>query len=298
MQPSEQISTAEDTTETPKANSATGKQQVESCSTQNESMKAPAEAAPEGEQESEPVDELPAGWEVCVSRSSGKPFYYNRDTGQSQYERPVAEQSGEPALVEGQAEDTAVQGGEMPGMTGAEAQSSAVGPGPRSDTGHDNDVAAPASDTQTHTVYSEEDLVAAEEALIDAIESDDPEAIARAEEQWRMIESTQVTGDLPATDHTELGQAGVSSGTTASSVAAAMLFESKQSELYELQQQLLEAPRKEKKALRLKVHWDTQMSELNVDELQAEQLDREVQAAYRSLQVSGYMMKHVHLRCI
>lgn len=36
------------------------------------------------------MDELPPGWEKHMSRSSGKEYYINKETGQSQWERPTA----------------------------------------------------------------------------------------------------------------------------------------------------------------------------------------------------------------
>ncbi|XP_053708992.1 peptidyl-prolyl cis-trans isomerase NIMA-interacting 1 [Synchiropus splendidus] len=44
-------------------------------------------------------DGLPAGWEKRMSRSSGKTYYFNHSTNASQWERPVADDSGEPDKV-------------------------------------------------------------------------------------------------------------------------------------------------------------------------------------------------------
>lgn len=40
-------------------------------------------------------DPLPAGWEERMSRSRGTPYYYNHHTGQTQWERPVADADAE-----------------------------------------------------------------------------------------------------------------------------------------------------------------------------------------------------------
>jgi hypothetical protein len=47
--------------------------------------------------EPEPEPQLPDGWEVAVSRSTGEEYYYNASTGESSYEWPAGAQRAEPA---------------------------------------------------------------------------------------------------------------------------------------------------------------------------------------------------------
>ncbi|XP_028263242.1 peptidyl-prolyl cis-trans isomerase NIMA-interacting 1 [Parambassis ranga] len=44
-------------------------------------------------------ENLPAGWEKRMSRSSGKVYYFNHITNASQWERPVGDGRGEPDKV-------------------------------------------------------------------------------------------------------------------------------------------------------------------------------------------------------
>ena len=45
------------------------------------------------------MDDLPAGWEVRQSRSSGKDYYYNVYTDVSVWEKPVAPPPGQVGCV-------------------------------------------------------------------------------------------------------------------------------------------------------------------------------------------------------
>eukprot|EP01047_Picozoa_sp_COSAG01_P095030 COSAG01_NODE_25820_length_732_cov_0.969984_1_plen_212_part_01 len=47
--------------------------------------------------EPEPEPQLPDGWEVAVSRSTGQEYYYNASTDESSYEWPAGAQRAEPA---------------------------------------------------------------------------------------------------------------------------------------------------------------------------------------------------------